>query len=251
MANTSKAKAEARNPTGVNSLRILELLVDHPDGLGLTDMSRSLDMDPAQLHRIANGLRAANYIAKTDATPPRYVLTPRLLRLAARVLDRADLLRTSRPVMVRLRHDSGETVQLAAVADGKPVSVARYLSTRPVSVMTQIGEVWDLEKTAMGRAVRAYSHDGLDESLEEDVLADVRLRGFAIDREEHLRGVVAVASPIFDLHNEVVGAIGVAGPSSRMAQDCDGQEATGRLVVSAATEISKMMGAADGNYPAI
>ena len=43
--------------SGVNSLRALELLVDHPTGLGITEMSRKLEMDGAQCHRLVNGLR--------------------------------------------------------------------------------------------------------------------------------------------------------------------------------------------------
>lgn len=40
-----------RQLSGVNSLRALEFLVDHPIGLGITEMSRELEMDGSQCQR--------------------------------------------------------------------------------------------------------------------------------------------------------------------------------------------------------
>ncbi len=47
-------------------------------------------------------------------------------------------------------------------------------------------------------------------------LAVTHARGFAIDNEEMEEGVRCLAVPVFDRHSEVVGAISVSGPTSRM-----------------------------------
>ena len=63
------APKRTRQLSGVNSLRALALLVDHPTGLGITEMSRKLEMDGAQCHRPVNGLRSAGYVTKTNSNP--------------------------------------------------------------------------------------------------------------------------------------------------------------------------------------
>jgi IclR family acetate operon transcriptional repressor len=50
-------------------------------------------------------------------------------------------------------------------------------------------------------------------------LRGVREAGVAIDDEEYLQGVRAVAAPIFDGRGEVAAAICVVGPSARLPHD--------------------------------
>ena len=231
-----------RQPAGVNALRVLEMLVDYPDGVGTTDLAGSLGMDTAQAHRLLNGLSSADYVAKTETSPRRYVITSKVLRLAARLLDQTDLIRVSRPTMRRMRDQTGETVNLAAFAEGEPVAVARELSRQPVSVFTRIGEVWPLNETAMGWAIQAFRNDGSSPDSLAERLAEIRRRGFAIDLEEYVQGVTGLAAPIFDYRGKVVGAVGVAGPTDRMPSSDDDIVRMAKLVIEAASEISTALG---------
>nr|WP_239527747.1 IclR family transcriptional regulator C-terminal domain-containing protein [Haloferax alexandrinus] len=49
----------------------------------------------------------------------------------------------------------------------------------------------------------------------EDSLTRVRERGYAIDDEEHLRGIRGIAVPLLDKNGEVKASIGVTGPRDR------------------------------------
>ena len=231
----------ARQPSGVNAVRVLELLVDYSDGLGISEVAQRLEMDTAQAHRLANGLRAAQYISKTSSRPPRYVVTSKVLRLAARMLDRTDLLRASRPVMIRLRDESGETVHLAAISEGRPVCVARELSLKRLSVLTRIGDVWPRKETAMGWVALAFgqSQDELDDEIRRRI-AEARRNGYAVDREVYVKSVVGVASPVFDFHLQLVGALAIAGPSDRVPDDA--LDPLAKLVLDGAKEISESLG---------
>ncbi|MEX1124124.1 MAG: IclR family transcriptional regulator [Acidimicrobiia bacterium] len=243
MANDQPAtKQKRRYPGGVNALRVLELLVDYPDGQGTTDIAEGLGMDAAQANRLLSGLLSAEYVAKTDTSPARYVITAKVLRLAARLLDQSDLLRVSRATMRRIRDQVGETVHLAAITGGEPVSVARELSRRSLSVMTRIGEVWPVNETAMGWVLQAFGgHIDPPERLLPRI-ARVKERGFAVDREEYVTGVVGITAPIFDYRGELVGALGLAGPVDRMPADELGIEDLGKLVADGALEISGHLG---------
>lgn len=59
--------------------------------------------------------------------------------------------------MVRLRDETGETVHLAVLHGGTPISVARELSLQRLGVMTQIGDSWTINEGAMGLVVGAHS----------------------------------------------------------------------------------------------
>lgn len=234
----------ARQPSGVNAVRVLELLVDYPEGLGISEVAQHLEMDAAQAHRLANGLRAAQYISKTTSRPPRYVVTSKVLSLAARMLDRTDLLRASRPVMLRLRDESGETVHLAAISEDRPVCVARELSNKRLSVLTRLGDVWPRRETAMGWVALAFGQQEEEEQkLDDDLrcrIAEVRRKGYAVDREVYVKSVVGVAAPVFDFHRQLVGALAVAGPSDRVPDD--ELEPLAKLVLEGAKEISGSLG---------
>lgn len=74
-ANSHKP-TRRRQPAGVDALRVLEMLVDYPEGVGTTDLADSLGMDAdslgmhiAQAHRLLNGLRSADYVAHTETSP--------------------------------------------------------------------------------------------------------------------------------------------------------------------------------------
>lgn len=228
----------------MNAVRVLELLVDYPEGLGISEVAQHLEMDVAQAHRLANGLRAARYISKTSSRPPRYVVTSKVLRLAARMLDRTDLLRASRPVMLRLRDESGETVHLAAISEDRPVCVARELSHKRLSVLTRIGDVWPREETAMGWVALAFGQPGKEaKPLDDDLrgrISEARTKGYAVDREVYVKSVVGVAAPVFDFHRQLVGALAIAGPSDRVSGD--ELEPLAKLVLEGAKEISGSLG---------
>lgn len=236
-------QAGTRNLSGVNAVRMLELLVDHPDGLGISEVAHELAMDTAQAHRLANGLGAAGYIAKTDSRPARYVVTSKVLRLAARLLDQTDLTHVAEPIMTRLRDVTGETVHLAAITEGQPVCVARELSHRRLSVLTRIGDVWPLNETAMGWVALAFGPDAGRGDLGPDVeahVAEAREHGVAVDSEVYVKGVVGVAAPIFNFHRRLVGALAVAGPTDRVPEDEVARFS--KLVLDGAREISEALG---------
>jgi DNA-binding IclR family transcriptional regulator len=49
-------------------------------------------------------------------------------------------------------------------------------------------------------------------------LAGIRSRGFAIDNEDTIPGICAIAAPFFGADNDVAGAIGIAGPAQRLGR---------------------------------
>lgn len=71
-------------------------------------------------------------------------------------------------------------------------------------------------------------------------LIKVREAGYAVDNEEHERGVGCIACPVFD-HKGVVAAISLSGPIDRVLNSQSRDEFV-RLVKQTARDISIKMG---------
>jgi DNA-binding IclR family transcriptional regulator len=72
-------------------------------------------------------------------------------------------------------------------------------------------------------------------------LAEVRERGYAVDREELEPHLCCVAGPVFDRTGSVVASISVSGPDSRL--DDESIPAIAEAVRRAAWQISARLGA--------
>ena len=72
----------------------------------------------------------------------------------------------------------------------------------------------------------------------------IRQRGWSFDDEEHALGTRCVAAPIYDEHAEMLGAISLAGPSSRLPDARIKQ--LGPVVAHMAGEITRQIG---GRWP--
>ena len=67
----------------------------------------------------------------------------------------------------------------------------------------------------------------------------------AVSRDELIQGAVAVAAPIFDGADRVMGSLGIFGPSVRVPDER--VEEFGRLLVSEAIVVSTALGQAQSN----
>jgi IclR family acetate operon transcriptional repressor len=72
-------------------------------------------------------------------------------------------------------------------------------------------------------------------------LQAIRDQGSAVDCEEFEPGMCGVAAPVHNFAAKVIGAVGLVGPSSRLASEKLHGELT-RLVVGAAQAISLRLG---------
>ncbi|WP_344745507.1 IclR family transcriptional regulator C-terminal domain-containing protein [Streptosporangium vulgare] len=78
----------------------------------------------------------------------------------------------------------------------------------------------------------------------EDLLADlalVRSRGYALDNEENLPGILCVGAPVFDHTGQVLGGISISALAMDMGRD--DLERFAPDVVAAAREVSAALGA--------
>lgn len=150
----------------------------------------------------------------------------------ARPLLRGTLRSAVRPLMERLRDESGETATLFVTSGEQQVVLDIAASRQPLRYELEIGAAFALHRGAAGKAALSAMEDEDVQRIVESsdlkgaerrrVLADVadaRRRGFATSLGERLPGGAAVAAPIRDESGRAVGVLGLMLPAFRNEPD--------------------------------
>jgi len=241
------------------ALGILRLFLDSQHGLSLTDVAHLSGLSKSSATRYLATLEFHGYLRR-DSQSLRYHLGSAAVRLGAIAIRRLDVRDIADPYMAQLRDTYRETVNLAfPVPEGRIVYVQVLEANQTVRLTSKLGDEDYAHATALGKAMLAFMSQEQWErcrpksltqrtgntitdwpSLERE-LDEVRERGFAIDYRESDAQVCCVGVPILGPHEEVVAALSVSGPASRMSLTT--AQRIGPGLVLTANEISAQLGA--------
>ena len=241
------------------AIRILKALAAGPGRLGVSELSERLGLAKGTVHGLLRTLQDHGLVEQ-HRDSDKYQLGPQLLQLSNRYLDLSELRSRSLAWSELLASRTEEAVRVGVPHDGGVLVVHHVFRPDATLQILEVGAVLPLHATALGKAVLAYLDDdtlgdlladGLPKltgrthataaALRRD-LAEVRERGYALEREEAVLGEVGLAAPIFDRRGEPVGAVGVAGPRERVLRR--GREGpVAAAVIEAARGISRDLGA--------
>jgi DNA-binding IclR family transcriptional regulator len=246
---TSADKQIDKLSDGVRAVdRALDILLAFRQGDGsltASDLLRRVDLSRPTLYRLLRTLEQRGFIAATGE-PRRYQLGPSVGHLAHVWGQGQNLADLAEPVMQQLQEKTGETVALLLHRGHERVSIVELPSAQPLSFRRGIGHSDSVVVGASGRAILAFlpSPELYLEGhvaparrpayLEE--LARIRHAGYAISRDELIKGAVAVAVPLANARAQVIGSLAVYGPSARIDDELVRQYAA--WLMEAAREIA-------------
>lgn len=215
------------------ALTILEALGRKSQGYGCTELGQMLNLHKSTVHRLLSTLQAWGF-AEKDPQTERYKLGTKIIYLGLEALNGLDFRKVSIPYMQDLVEISRETVQLAVLDGGEVLILERDQS--PEAITVNLGLRGPVHCTAEGKVLLAnLSTENIINILENQEmhqytintitginqmishLEKVRAQGFAINAEEMVEGVRAIATPIFNHTGNVIAALSVTGPSSRLS----------------------------------
>jgi IclR family KDG regulon transcriptional repressor len=246
-------------PVGVVAkvLKIFDLLHEFPGGLSLTQISAKADLNTTTCYRILSQLVSEGHCNRDDKR--HYRLGSRILQIAATYDDLSTLRRVAGPHLCRLVQRTGETANLTVVRGGVVHYVEIVESPHEFRIVGRVGLRRPIHCTAVGKAVLAFLSEKEQNKLLKSIrfqrltshtihnsrtltqhLELVRRRGFAVDDEETLLGVRCVGAPVFNWRREVVAAISIAAPTTRLSPKAIAEVA--EVVKEAALAISVHMG---------
>jgi IclR family transcriptional regulator, KDG regulon repressor len=227
--------ARRRLSSVATAIELLKAFSEDEVEIGISTLARRLGVAKSTAHRLAATLVSENLLEQDRATG-KYRLGIALFRLGTLVRRRMNVSEVARPHLFSLRETTNETVHLA-ILDGSDIMYVYFLeSTQAIRMRSDLGLRKPAYCTAEGQAILAFSppdvvqaviHKGLQARTPNTItdadklaraLESVRARGCAVDDEESEVGVRCVAAPIRNDAGDVVAAVGVAGPVSRLSK---------------------------------
>lgn len=202
--------------------------------LGVSELSRQLGLNKSTTHDILSTLCRHHFLERDQASKT-YRLGFALAELGQLVDERTDLRGLAHPLLVSLAHDVDETVLLGTFSDGYVSIVDKEEAPHDVKITSPVGQRMQYHAAAFGKVFLAAMNDQDAAALlaarplrsftsrsitkpatYRAALRQVRADGYAVDDEEYLPGVRAVAAPINDSRGHVVAALCVVGFSTRL-----------------------------------
>ncbi|MDE2209101.1 MAG: helix-turn-helix domain-containing protein [Betaproteobacteria bacterium] len=259
-ANPGGETAQVQSLT--RGLSILRCLARTEGGLTLTDIAQRVQLPTSTTHRLLSTLEKMGYVYQAGDLALWYVGIE-AFAVGSSFLSNRDFVAQSHAYMRRLMEQAGETTNLAILDGTEAVFIDQVQCRETMRTIVKLGSRVPLHASGVGKAIFASLPDdqidamlkvrGLPRITEHTITSPetmwasirvIRQRGWSFDDEEHLPGTRCVAAPFYDEHAEPLGAISIAGPTSRLPDDRIKQ--LGPLVSHIAEEITHRLG---GRWP--
>lgn len=234
--------------------QLLLALAHHGRPMALKDLAREAGMAPAKAHPYLVSFGKLGLIEQ-DADSGRYGLGPLAMQLGLISLQQYDPIHLATPIIEELAQQLGHTVAIAVWGDRGPTIVRVAEAPTAVYVAMRHGTVMSLRGTASGWVFAAHlpaeqvrgtlaagsaDEPALDDADFAERLAEVRRHGVSRAVDAAVRGVSAMAAPVFDGRGEIVLALTAIGPSASF--DTAWHGTVGRALRQRAHTLSQQLG---------
>jgi len=217
----------------VKSMRVLETLAESSEGATLRDIAARVGLVKSSVFRILFTLKSIGYVEQ-NAEGGLYRLTFKSAGLVRRGGERATLVNIARHHLVDLRNLLQESVWLGEKRREGIVLVDVVEAGHPLKLAYDVGDLCPVHATAMGKAIGAHLspqqlqallpskklpkftvHTITSRRRLDTELAYIRRKGYAINDQETVEGVILVGAPLFDSLGRVFAGISVGSPIVR------------------------------------
>jgi DNA-binding IclR family transcriptional regulator len=245
-------------------LDLLEVFVPESP-LSLKQMADLTGMTRNRTMRLAGTLLSRGYLVR-EPEEGRFRLGPRVMALGQAFTKGLDLASMARPILGRLAEQTGEVALLAIRDGGERVILVKEEGWREVRYTVAVGQRSQIHIGAASKVLLAYGPASLQQEilgrkslpgLTSKTITDpaglaaelkiIRSQGYAESEGERIREAAAVSAPVFDSEEQVVGALILAGPVSRM--DRNKRRDYAGKVKRAAEELSTRLGSSRPDRP--
>ena len=208
----------------------------------LTALSAHVGESPAKVHRYLASLVEEALVVQ-DSGSQHYHLGAEAIQIGLAAMRQADPIRVAEPSLIRLREALEVTCFVAVMGNKGPTIVRFEEPGLPVTVNVRVGSVLSMLWSATGRAFLGF----LDESrvramAEEELMAapaelrrqldaedplgvlrkDILAAQCAPVQDTYLRGISAVAAPVYDYTGRVCAVLTALGASGGFDPATDG-----------------------------
>lgn len=222
-------------PAALRAIEVLQLVAQMPGQLSLTDLAKLMRLSKSTVHRLVEQLSQAGFLFR-EADQRNLWIGRRLRELSLDVV-RNDFLRSAvRNVLRTVAEQIGETCNIASLDGTEVIYLQRVEARWPLRLSLDLDSRIPIHCCASGklflalmdpshrqRVLRSVTLEALtpatltDETALEAELERIRARGYALDNQEFLPGMVAIAVPIKGADKRIRATLSVHAPTVRCA----------------------------------
>lgn len=255
------ADRRQRVQSAATGLSILKALVRLGGSASLTAIAHEVGESAAKVHRYLGSFLQEGFVAQEPVTL-QYYLSTESIRLGQAALRQCDPVRLSEDSLRHLRTQLQLTCFVAVMGNQGPTVLRMEEPALPVTVNIRPGSVMPLLWSATGQIFLAHAPasemqrqaeaefaqgspeqqaavGGTPDALT-GMCAHIRSQGVAVVRDLLLRGISAVAAPVFNAQGQVAAVLTVLGASQGF--DLDLQAPPAMLLREQAQRISHALG---------
>lgn len=258
--NRKNAQPEkSRNSGGSveRTLQLLQVLIGEGRAMSLVQLAEQLALPKPTVHRLCAKLVDLGFLVR-DLDERYYAVGPALHELAFGALAHGGLSRLRHNVLTDLVNEIGETCNFTTVDGASVLYLDRVEAQRPWRLTMGVGVHVPLHCTASGKLflsqmpirerekfIRKIDLNALTpntittvDSLETN-LQEISTAGYAMEIEEFVLGLIAVAVPVRDSQGKIRAAIAMHCPTTHVSVD----QALTKLVAlkAAASRMSELL----------
>ncbi len=240
--------------------RALEIIaaIGDAEEIALGVLAARLSIPKGSLLRHLRVLEAAGYVTMAPETK-LYSLGPALIHLGFVARQRLRIPELATPAMRWLRDRYDESVHLGILSGPDVIHVAVAPSSQPIKMAVPVGERTYMHVSALGKSLVAWAPPPrLNEIVDErglprltkrtfttvkrleSELERTRERGWSMDDEESAEGLRCVGAPIRSERGDVVAAMSVSAPATRLSREKAG--AVALVLCKVADHVSSRLG---------
>jgi len=268
-SDSEPAARAADERAGVQSVVIaadvLKALAAKGGMLPLKELAAATRMPRGKVHRYLASLRSAGLVAQNPETGQYYIASGAVM-IGLVGLGRISPVRQLQEALPPLRDRINETVTAAIWGERGPIIIAIEESDHLVSMNIRIGSVLPVLTTAIGQLFLAYLPPAMtrqfiaaerrkaspgavpSEQELEALLENVRVRQLSQARGVLIPGVDALAAPVFDHRERIIGVMCAVGHADARITDWSGIVAP--ALSEAAVVVSRQLGSIAMTKPA-
>ncbi len=235
-SNMKNAIVNYTVPNLEKGLAVLEYLSQSVKGKTLQEIKDDLEISQTTAYRILNAMTRLDYLIYNEDTK-HYKLSRKLLTLGFRSLNEHQLLETVLPHLRELRDRVKETACFGVLGEEKGIFIEQAQGSYAFSFKLSPGKSFELHCSAPGKAIMAFlpvtvrdrylSYMDFRRFNENTIISkedylkeldEVFRKGYSMDNEEELSGVICIGAPIFNYNGYPCGAIWISGPKGRLSE---------------------------------
>ncbi|MEM7344535.1 MAG: IclR family transcriptional regulator [Chloroflexota bacterium] len=241
----------------VRAFDILNTVAAHPQGIGITEISRQTNLHKSTVARLVATLEGINVVERAPNST-KVQLCGTFTENLVHVTHPQTLITLARPYLVALSRALGEDAGLV-IPDGDLAFYVDQVSVdQAVQVQDWTGSRFPLHTVSAGKLflahrpvkeqesylaqpLAAYTKNTMtDPNQLRASLAEIRQSGVSWIFDEFAGGLSAVAAPILNDNGVIIGALSIYGPSYRFP-DPDKQATITALIKEKSAQLTKYL----------